>query len=319
MRGKRLYLFFGYGSEYVLSSAAGYLAGKGEDVMEIDMLSCPDYKECIRKISGREIVFITSAHVWADSYIFEKFYYKNNVVSALEVMDYLKPVKSYFYPHELGCFFHQSEKAWMDLFDGILLPFRNNDYYELSAQGLPVYEIGWIKKKKKFNYQTSTKQMILFAPSGVSDEIKAIGEKGIVSGMARYVDRSVKFKYPVWEGYDELIAGLRGEGFTVLDSRAGLDDLLEETRLVIGNRDSSIIFEAANCGFPTVSLSNSLNQPDGEGHPYSVPEYNWVYRMKYSELPLFLKGLEGPEGGLLYGEDRMEVFDYKHFYDIVGS
>lgn len=149
INGGLVYLFFGIIDEYVLNPLYVEMKQRGYNCIELDIAKEKSPKKIIENLksdyAGR-IVFITSAHLFLDKKNMDlqrRFY--DEVLSPLEIIDYLKPIKNIYYPHDLMDGFTHYDRRWFSLFDVYLSPLPVNAH---GGNFCEVVNVGWIKKNR---------------------------------------------------------------------------------------------------------------------------------------------------------------------------
>lgn len=290
-----LYLFYGYGSEYSLAPLADRMREQGYEVLEIDILITENVAVVLSSVKGRRIVFLTSWHLFFDKKNFNRYTQCQNVLSPLEVMEYLSPLRSVFYPHDLECFLHASEVRWIDLFDMVLLPFKNNDYFQLKKLCCDVSVVGWIKKTdtKKIDTSVLDGKDAVYLPSNLTYMLGRHGIEDYVSILERFLPKTVAFKFARTEETKILNQMLSQKGYVVLCEDMSLFDFLDQVPFVIGNGISSIIYEASLSGKTTISVLDGA-QSDSE-YLNKLDTLNAVYPMHLEDVRAFLEVNAGGE------------------------
>ena len=310
-----LYVFHDYGGENSLHPLARYFEAHQLNTYMIDNQVYPCPKEEVfnilaQKRAGRRVVYFTSAHLWFDQHNFEALYPANpDLISALEMMDFLKPDYTVYYPHDLECFFHPVELNWLSLFDLVLLPYKNNLYYQLISRGIKTDIVGWIKKEKEIPFKTDEDwepYSPVFFPSNIYSFFQTLGAEKYSDWFLQYIPASVPLKMP---GNDmRLYPFLNPKGFTFLDGSKSVYDVMAEHNLIIGSGDSSIIFEAALSGIPVISVLDRVF-PD-EVYLNSLKGIKGVYPLHPEEIKPFLEKINSSRTHLAAGPHILGSFDY---------
>lgn len=146
MNNSFTYLFYGFNGEYVLNPVYKEMIKRGYSCVEIDTAYELDQKGKLDTLKGKQVVLVTCAHVFFDKLNINMIYptYPDSY-SVLEVMDYLKPVRSIYYPHDLMDGFSHADKDYFSLFDYYLSPLPVNAH---GNRYCPVVNVGWVKKNK---------------------------------------------------------------------------------------------------------------------------------------------------------------------------
>src|SRR3989344_7236880 len=112
------YLFYGFGSEYVLHPLYLELKKRGYDCCEIDALNIKNSKKIINQLIKKPVVFITSSHLLLDKINFKDFYpSENTFYNVLEILALIKPKKSIYIPHDLTQPLINKENYFLNQFD----------------------------------------------------------------------------------------------------------------------------------------------------------------------------------------------------------
>ena len=109
------------------------------------------------------------------------------MISVIELIDFLKPVYSVFYPHDMESFVHCSEIPWLDLFDMIMLPYTHNLYYRLLGCCQRVEVVGWMKKQREVHPAIDQENPVyspVFFPSNIITFYENWGPKVMPIGSA---------------------------------------------------------------------------------------------------------------------------------------
>lgn len=314
-----IYLFVGFGTEYSLSSLAKYMKSRDFNVIEIDMCQISQSKKILCSIKGKAIVFITSWHLFFDDKNFNSYYNtQNEIFSPLEIMDYLNPVKSFYYPHDLALFLHQEEWKWLDLFDAALLPYKNNDYYFIQKH-TKVYDLGWIKKVISIKRRDVDHQdiKVLYLPGHTAYNLKNSSVDDFFETYDTLLARCDGIKFPIWEGIGILMEECISKGYKLIDNNKTLFDVIEEYDVVITNGTSSVIDEAGFSGWPVIALLDGAMSDDA--YLELLPSYDWLYKMNIQEAVTFLDNIKAGTERLTCGEDILKPFDIKTAVDIITN
>ena len=310
-QGDVLYLFYGYGCEYSLAPLAKYMKDKSYDVLELDLLYVSNAYDILSKIKGRKIVFLTSWHLFFDKNNFNDFYKGNrsiDVLSPLEIMDYVKPIKSIYYPHDLTIFLHEQEWSWLDLFDAAMVPYKNNDYY-LMKRYTQVYDVGWIKKTsstKKIEC-ISDKLRIVHFPSNLA-YLMSFSPAQYYEQWKPLFDAGVKVKFPLWSGFDEYINILEDNDVGIIDSSKTVFDVINECDIITTTGGSSVLYEAGLSGCPVISVLDGAMTP--EEYNEILPSFTWLYKFNVKAAAALIYEVKSGEKVLYSGNDVLKPFDF---------
>lgn len=313
---KILYVFHGYASEYSLAPLAAYFKRKGEEILELDQFQDDTFFDKIKEIAEKKIIYITSWHLWFDSYNFEKVYNKMHTISPLEMMELLKPVFSVFYPHDLQCFLHDSEMRWADLFDLVLLPYKDNTYYYLQKMCRQVACVGWIKKDTNTgDVLGKGKYRPVYFPSNVPDSYSCLGKEGYINYLNQYFDKSIPLKFAPSIEYESIRNGLEMNGHILLETELSVYDILDRYNLIITNGNSSIVWEAALNGIPVISIMDGFLAR--KEYMESFKGCKGVYAMEIEELNGFMEYLAESDAVLAHGDNVLGKFEFEKAYQLI--
>lgn len=318
------YIFLGYGGENSLMPLADYLTAKGENVLVIDDQRFPfsraDMLRRLHEIRAEyRIVFITSSHVWFDQATYRYFDLVDDpeVFSPLEMLGYLKPDLSVYYPHDMSEFLHDSEIPFLENFDLVLLPYRNNLYYRIARIAKRVETVGWIKKARATTpkrHEPGQRYTAVFFPSHVPDFYQRLGTQGFADWFMKTIDKEIPIK--MGAGDVGIRPILQEAGYTFLDPSQTVYDAVDTHDLVIGSGTSSIIFEAALSGIPAISLLDG-NESDAYIRD-TVGDVPGVYMIHPEELRPFLRDLDAGKRTVVPGPDVLLPFDFDRVCKLLG-
>lgn len=316
---EQYFIFHGYGGENSLIPLAEYMQQQGKQILIIDDQRFPyERHELYNRLSlikeTNQIILITSAHIWFDEYNFRQIYRPNpNIISVLELIDFLKPVYTVFYPHDVECFMHSSELKWIDIFDLVMLPYHHNMYYQLKHICKRVEIVGWIKKpamdKICIKSESPTYYPALF-PSNIVSFYDQLGVEGYAQWFRNYIGPQIPIKMPA--GDDGVYPLLSKENYYFLPPSFSVYDAMAEYNLIIGSGHSSIIFESAFSGIPVISLLDGMFT-DKE-YLKTLSGIKGVYPIHPEELQDFLLDLKTSNKVLETGPDILPPFDFKRVY-----
>ncbi len=260
-----IYIFHGYGGENSLMPLASYMQAKNFETLILDDQKFPyQRQEMFDRLTSlketHEIVFLTSEHLWFDRQNYQNIYWEDpSMLSALELLDFLSPKFSVFYPHDVECFMHRCEMHWAGLFDYILLPYKNNDYYRLKEFNPNVEIVGWIKKSAEIVPKISTSfepYSPVFFPSNIITFYQTLGAEGYANWFLKYINPSIPLKMPASD--DGVFPILSQKGYMFLSSDRSVYDVMAEHNLIIASGTSSIVYEAALSGIPVITLLDGV-------------------------------------------------------------
>lgn len=246
------YLFFGIASEYVLNPLYRYMCEKGFSCIEIDLLHTSNVREILKSLKGKPIVFITSAHLFLDSYNLSTIQQHNvEIFSPLEIMDYLRPIKNFIVPHDLTTLFHDQDMHWLDLFDCLLIPLPCPAYL------LPyphVINVGWIKRAKPvLPVAEEEHPKIGFALSNFTTYIE-LGPKKTYKIWEPILKQGVTIKFPDWYQDKEYEQYFLQQGASVFPSKKDISEFIDLHNIIICNTFSSVNSEVAFSGRQVINI-----------------------------------------------------------------
>lgn len=250
-----IYMFYGTNpSEYVLSPLYNYMKKLSFDCLEIKDPEFDSVYEHLKKLKNKDVVFITSAHLFLDHYYYRKQNDNKDMIQALEIIDYLNPVKKIYYPHDLTEPIHQEIK-WLGIFDMLLSPVP---YFKHMNRYLEVIEVGWIKKEFSLNLINESKppKAVLFLSHLVM--FMRLGFEVMYSFIKPLLNLGVRVKLPEWPGVEEFEHKLKRLGVFVYPSSSNIFKVMEENEIILSNSTSSVNLEAALSGKQTLNLIDNI-------------------------------------------------------------
>ncbi len=308
----------GYGSTYVLAPIAAYMKEKGFKVVEINPYYDKNYIEKIEEVKGKEIIFITSYHLHMDRYNYtQSGGNKNNEsIAPLEIMEYLNPIKSVFYPHDLDEFMLEEELKWCNLFDVILVPYINNCYYKLKYLCPRVECVGWIKKNRTYELKTLGEECSpIYFPSNIFPQLSLLGVEGLAGLWDKSIDKRIPIKLHENKDLEMLSLKLRQIGFSVMDSQKTVFDMIEYFDLIIGNGVSTVIYEAALSGGRAISILDDIESE--KKYRNKLKNFPNVKLLRYEEIKDYLKDLNKDNDSITVREDQLPCFDYERAMNLI--
>ncbi|MEK3725844.1 hypothetical protein [Paenibacillus sp. FSL H8-0034] len=249
MNKKKTFLFFGFGegSEYVLKPLYEYMVKNKHYCIEIDMMKTLKAKEIIKSLRGKDIVFITSAHLFMDQKNFSPYYQDGEIISALEVIEYLKPVKCIYYPHDLVTPVLPQDLKWLSLFDVFLSPLPNLSHLRRYSD---VIEVGWIKKTKETSssdFYGARELRVAFSMSSIGYYFR-LGYEKTYDVWEPLFKEGIGIKLPFWPGVKPFEEFLAQKGVTIYPSNMNIFDLIDNNDVIVTNTTTSVTIEAALSG-----------------------------------------------------------------------
>ncbi len=261
MQSKNItFLFYGCGSEYVLHSLYEEFSKRKYDCMEIDVMAHEDSRSLVDFLSDRKVVFITSAHLLMDKKNFSVFYKtENEFYGPLEVIDILKPLKSFFIPHDLTQPLIHFEEMFINQFDYFLSPCE--PYTSLYSQYVKTEEVGWIKytgekaslKKQKNKAIWFLSDFVVHLTMGAADSFAKISP---------ILKQGISIKFPLWEGSDEFEEFFSKKGIHVYPSQENSIDLISQHDIILTNGLSSVVAESYLLGKTTINIMEGSHYGD---------------------------------------------------------
>lgn len=248
-----VFLFYGFGSEYVLHDL--YLAMKKRQYtcLEVDALKEINSKIIIDKLADKKVIFITSAHFLLDKKNFSDFYPNNNkFYSVLEIIKLLKPIRSIYIPHDLTQPLIDKETDFLNQFDFFLTP--NDLFTTIYGSYCKTEEVGWIKylKNDRKIHLNNLKRAIWL----LSDYVLYLkmGQEASLKRLKPVLDQGVSIKFPLWMECESFTQYFDNQGITVYSPYTNSIDLIMEHQIIITNGLSSINAESNWLGKTTINI-----------------------------------------------------------------
>ncbi len=317
----KYFIFLGYGGENSIYPIFEYFEAKGAKALLMDDFRIPyerhEMVERLKELSKHySIILITSSHLWFDSQTYRYFsgHEDPNMVAPLEFLDEFHPDMTVFYPHDMGNFMHVTEIPYIDMFDLVLLPYRNNMYYKLRHICKRIEVVGWIKKRQ----ETSIAMELgackpVFFPSNVPTFYSKLGTEGFAQWFRDNIDPSIPIKMAF--GDNGILPILSAEGYSFLDSSVTVYDAISSYNMVIGSGNSSIIFESAYSGIPAVALLDGILQD--EEYLKELKGIPGVYPLHPEELREFIQNVDAGKIQLHAGPNVLIPFDFEKVWDML--
>jgi len=302
------YIFYGFGSAYSLEPLAKYMHSKEYDVLEMNPASdnFSGYGD-LKEIKNKNTVFLTSFHPLLDTENLARSGIKNfNCAAPLEIIDYIKPIKSIYYPHDLTPFYSNDEMPWCNLFDLFLLPYKNNLFYRIKSECCNVLEVGWIKNNK-LNKKVDIDNNIIYFPSNI---YYGMDESNRIKWFD-YIPRTIPIKTGnVSEAkFNKAVELAKNDGYTFLESSLNIFQLIHNSKLIITNGVSSIVTESAMSGIPVVTMLDGIETD--ESYLKQLPKLDWVYPLKLEEVKNFIIKVQEGKIMLNKGPNLLKEFDFE--------
>jgi hypothetical protein len=308
-RDKIKFIFYGSGSTYSLEPLAKYMHSEGYDVLEMnpESVSFPGY-EILKDIKNKDTVFLNSCHPLLDieNVIRSTGVIKGKWFAPLEMIEYIKPVKTVYYPHDLNPFFADYEMPWCNLFDLILLPYKNNLFYKLKSECSNVVEIGWIKNNKLLK-KIDIKSDIIYFPSNC---YYGMGESNRIL-FFNYIPKIIPIKMAnISESrYNKAIELAKEDGYIFLDKSLTIFQLIHNCNLIITNGVSSIVTESALSGIPVAAMLDGVESD--ESYLRQLPKLDWVFPLRPEEIKDFITKVQKGKITLEKGINSLKEFDFE--------
>lgn len=255
---KTIYLFYGFGGEYVLHKLF-LLMSPQYNCVEIDALSIKNSKVMVDKLRGQSVVFVTSAHFLLDKRNFTDFYpNKNQFYSVIEIISLLEPIKSIYVPHDLTQPLIAHEIEYLNQFDLFLSPCE--PYTTAYSSICPTVEVGWIKYPNKTENIKASNKAIWFLSDFII-HIKMGKEKSYKSNVP-LLNQGVSIKFPVWENSLEFTDYYRKQGVDVYNPEIASINLIKCHDIIFTNGLSSLVAESYLSGKTTVNIMENSHYGD---------------------------------------------------------
>jgi hypothetical protein len=302
------YIFYGFGSAYSLEPLAMYMHSKKFDMLEMNPISANfSGYEALKEVQNKNTVFVTSFHPLLDTENLARGGIKNvNCAAPLEIMEYLKPVKSVYYPHDLTPFFCDYEMPWCNLFDLFLLPYKNNLFYKIKTESCNVLEVGWIKNNN-LHKKVDIESNIIYFPS---NSYYGMNESNRIRWF-NYIPKNI----PIKTGnisetkFNKAVELAKNDGYIFLENSLSIFQLIHNCKLIITNGVSSIVTESAMSGIPVVTMLDGV-EPD-ESYLEQLPKLDWVYPLKPDEVKDFIAKVQEGKITLNKGPNLLKEFDFE--------
>lgn len=281
---KPTYLFYGFGSEYVLHSIFTIMVRRGYSCIEIDALTMGDSRKLIDNLKGSPVIFITSAHLNLSEKNFKHFYKtESHFYGVLEILSLLKPIKKIYIPHDLTQPLIDYEKEVLNQFDIFLSPCE--PFTSMHAPYCKTIEVGWIKYKK--NKRVKSKGIIWFLSDFVIH--LRMGAKQSRKFLHPILHQGVGIKFPLWPGHDEFEDYFNNLEYIVYPAEENTIELIQKHDTILTNGLSSLIAESYFMGKNTINIMEGSHY--GENIPYvrelcpDVVFIDKIHDFKLTELP----------------------------------
>jgi len=278
------------------------MCGLGDNCVEVDMLTHPNVVGELKKICGKPIIFVTSAHFLYDDRNF--FYYKTHrkMISVLQVISTLRPVVSVYYPHDLKDPIKEEEMPYLPLFDLFLSPLPNLQYLE---KYLPVINVGWIKcvsgHARVMPDSFNPSRAVFF--TGAYQYYLNAGMDFFYQEYKPLFDAGIAVKMPLWHDNDLFEDFLRQREVKVYPSNANSIDVMKENEVMFTQALSSVNVEASGLGKKVVYIKSDILD-------YKSPEKELEYfeNIMYVDSPSAAAILD--RGSILNNIPSISYFDF---------
>jgi hypothetical protein len=284
MPGREVYLFFGCASEYVLAPLRLHMERQGYKTVEIDLFENRACGEVLRALHGTPVVLVNTAHLFYDQVNFDEACGPiGEIVSPLEVIDYLSPVRSIYVCHDLVDYFHERELPWLDLFDHLLIPGRCPPYLRFHGG---VVTAGWIKRAARAAPPADD------APRRVGVALTDLAQYGTEGPEVAYevwrtvLEQGVACKLPHDPGADAFEELFRARNVVVYPSDRSISDFIDGLGIVVTTGLSSVNAEAALAGRLVINVTDiPPGAPSDDFRPLRpLPNLRFMTLAECSEL-----------------------------------
>lgn len=308
MLDQNKYLFYGFGSEYVLHDLYDEISRLGFDCIEVDVLGSKNSRKIINSLEGKKIIFITSAHFLIDKKNFTDFYANNNFFySVIEILKILKPKHSIFIPHDLTQPLISYEVEFLNQFDLFLSPCE--PFTSIYSQYCKTREVGWIKysQKKSEDLAPPSHQAIwLLSDYTIYNKI---GKEESYKQLSPVLKQGVSIKFPKWFNSDNFKNYFKKKDVIVYPSSNNSVDLILDHKIIITNGLSSINTESCWLGKTTVNIiENSHYGNEKKYLEELLPNLQFVDKIEEFKLD---------EVSIKKGEILLKPFDMKQSIDLI--
>ncbi len=310
------YLFYGFNGEYVLNPVYKEMIKRGYTCLEIDTAYELDQKGKLDTLKGKQVVLVTCAHVFFDKLNINNIYpdYPDSI-SVLEVMDYLKPVRSIYYPHDLMDGFTHVDKDYFSLFDCYLSPLPVNAH---GNRFCPVINVGWIKKNKIMSKREN---------GGGNLQIN----HGV--GYFQYYKNNLDNMYNVFHDLWNLGVSLKlphgllnrhniesyfsSKNIKLYRDDANIYDLIDDSDIVITNADTAVTIEASLSGRKVINIFDENANIPYEYQANLLQGLPNVDIMTCQKAVAYIKDLLLNNTIITSHEDLMKPFDMEKVINII--
>lgn len=250
---KNIYLFYGFNGEYVLNPLYKEMIKRGYNCVEIDTAYEKDIKGKLDTLKGKDVILVTCAHVFFDKQNLKDIYpiYPDSI-SVLEVIDYLKPVKKIYYPHDIMDGFTHIDKDYFSLFDCYLSPLPCNAH---GNRYCPVIDVGWIKKNKIMSTRSNSGKNIKINHGLGFFEFYREDLESMYNTFQKIWNFNAKVKLPSGQLYrDDYEKFFKNKNIVLYEDNANIYDLIDESDIVITNAVTAVSIEASLSGRKVINI-----------------------------------------------------------------
>lgn len=300
----KVYLFFGVGGEYCLQPLFLEMKKRDYQCVEIDLSRCNDTLNILKNLKGKEVVFITSAHLFLnESNLALEGQLLKDSMSPLAIIDYLKPVKKVYYTHDIQDGFKHFDRLHFSLFDLWLSTLPVNAHGLRYAE---IIDVGWINKREstpKYNrgddikFAHSMSELVYYRSKGIDffyNKFKDVWAEGI--GVSLY------------RGYDEDLSKiLKKNSVNILDCNKNIFTMINEYPVIITNSVSGVNIEASLSGRMVINLLDGVQSESYQRSQIGgLPN---VHIVTIPEAVEMIKAIKKGEMDIAVGENILKPFD----------
>lgn len=303
-----VYLFFGIVDEYVLNPLYVEMKQRGYTCIELDIAKEKYPKKIIENLKSDyadRIVFVTSAHLFLDKKNMDlqrRFY--DEVLSPLEIIDYLKPIKNVYYPHDLGDGFTHYDRNWFSLFDIYLSPLPVNAH---GGNFCEIVDVGWIKKNKPtpplhdgaplFGHAFS--ETIFYYTKGADYFYKTFEEIWSLGVKVKLINNHT---VPVFSKVLDF------HNVSYYDASINIFDLIDNCSVVVTNALTSVNLEAALSGRMVINLLDGVYKDSYQRSQLSG--FPNLFCVTIEEGAQMIREIQEGKREICAGKDIMGHFDF---------
>lgn len=250
-----VFIFIGIGSEYVLSPLARHFKSLGHRSIECDMAQ-PDWRDRLNNLSDTRKILVASHHPFVDRHIYRTFYHRDHdVLSVYEMIEWLKPIASFFIPHDLTEPLKNEEICALPLFDAIFMPTAHYWCYQRHTQ---VVVAGWIKADPQAEWTETSDFSIAFMPTELGYYSRQ-GPELFLKNFGRLLECRPHVKFPLFPDLEPLIDIAESFHCRVWPAETTSSSIISQSDIVVTNACSSIAMEAALAGVPVICITDGVH------------------------------------------------------------